>query len=380
MRVLASYRKIDTVRHHPNADALDIVTIDGWECVSKRDSFVPGDIAVYFEIGSLLPVKPQFEFLRKNCFKKTDSGEGFRIKTCKLRGEISQGLVVPLSKLPEISSHIEYLQSELGCSVEAIIEQLIETENNDLTEILGVVKYETPVRNTGNGLIVGAPRGNFPDFIPKTDQERLQNNYNKYSSIYKNDTFEVTLKLDGSSMTIYHVNGEDEKRGICSRNNDLDIDIPMEDIRSHFLKVGIQKGLLDALSEYCRATGQSLALQGELMGPGVQKNRESLDDHYFYLFDIFDISNQKYLDSEERQNVYWSLLDINDNFRHVPIIRNIELFEEFGNIQDICNWVDGAPSIEHKYAEGYVFKHLTKSHISFKVISRNYLLNCDTED
>lgn len=363
MRVLASYRKIDTVRHHPNADALDIVTIDGWECVSKRDSFVPGDIAVYFEIGSLLPVKPQFEFLRKNCFKKTDNGEGFRIKTIKLRGEIAQGLLMPIQDV--------FTDTPAPAPFE---------DGFDLTEIIGVVKYETPVRNTGNGLIVGAPRGNFPDFIPKTDQERLQNKYNKYSSIYKNDTFEVTLKLDGSSMTIYHVNGEEEKRGICSRNNDLDIDIPMEDIRSHFLKVGIQKGLLDALSEYCRSTGQSLALQGELMGPGVQKNRESLDDHYFYLFDIFDISSQKYLDSEERQNVYWSLLDINDNFRHVPIIRNIELFEEFGNIQDICNWVDGAPSIEHKYAEGYVFKHLTNPHISFKVISRNYLLNCDTED
>lgn len=368
MRVLASYRKIDTVRHHPNADALDIVTIDGWECVSKRDSFVPGDIAVYFEIGSLLPVKPQFEFLRKNCFKRTDSGEGFRIKTIKLRGEIAQGLLMPIQDV--------FTDTPAPAPFE---------DGFDLTEIIGVVKYETPVRNTGNGLIVGAPRGNFPDFIPKTDQERLQNLYKKYSELFKHDSFEVTLKLDGSSMTIYcrynEESGEVEDKGICSRNNNLKID-DLEEIRSHFLKVGLENGLLDSLVEFCTINKRSLALQGELMGPGVQKNREKLLNHYFYIYDIFDIDTQKYLDSESRHDIYHVLKEkYNDNFRHVPVMNySFEVFEEFGNIQDICNWVDKAESINHPVAEGFVFKSLTKPNISFKVISRNYLLDCDTEE
>lgn len=369
MRKLASIRRIDSVRNHPNADALELVTIDGWECVSKIGQFKEGDLAVYFEIGSFLPVRPEFEFLRRSCYRKMDSYEGFRIKTVKLRGEVSQGLLIPIEELFPYDENTVVL-----------------SEGDDVTEILGVVKYEAPEpRTKGGGLITGTARGSFPDFIPKTDQERLQNLYKKYSELFKHDSFEVTLKLDGSSMTIYcrynEESGEVEDKGICSRNNNLKID-DLEEIKSHFLKVGLEKGLLDSLVEFCTINKRSLALQGELMGPGVQKNREKLLDHYFYIYDIFDIDTQKYLDSESRYDIYHVLKEkYNDNFHHVPVMNySFEVFEEFGNIQDICNWVDKAESINHPVAEGFVFKSLTKPHISFKVISRKYLLDCDTEE
>ena len=364
MRVLASFREIGSVRHHHNADALDIVSIDGWDCISKRDAFKAGDVAVYFEIGAFLPIKPQFEFLRKSSYKTTDSGEGFRIKTIKLRGEIAQGLLMPI----------------IDVFPEGVAEELC-IPGTDLTDLIGVVKYESPVTSEGSGV----PRGNFPDFIPKTDQERLQNIYNRCSQYYKNDTFEVTLKLDGSSMTVYHlIDAEGDKSGVCSRNNDLDLS--PEGGTSNFSKVAVDGGILAALSAYCVANGRSLALQGELMGPGVQGNREKLQNHFMYLFDVFDITAQKYLSPDERLDVFYELLDdvaLCNNpipLRHVPVIKYIELFEEFGNIHDICNWVDEAESIDHKYAEGFVFKHLNNPKVSFKVISRNFLLKCDTEN
>lgn len=363
MRQLATIRRIDSVRKHFNADALELVTVDGWECIAKIGQFKEGDLAVYFEIGSFLPVKPQYEFLRRSCYRKSDSGEGFRIKTVKLRGEVSQGLIMPIEDVGINANPFE--------------------EGTDVTELLEVVKYETPVRNTGGGLIVGKARGSFPDFIPKTDQERLQNKYKKYSELFKHDSFEVTLKLDGSSMTVYCVVNEDGEvtdRGVCSRNNNLKID-DLEDNKSHFLKVALGQGLLDSLCEYCKENKQSLALQGELMGPGVQGNREGFITHHFFTFDMFDIDTQKYLDPVHRVNVYHELKEKNSEFRHVPIINpSFEIFEEFGNMSDICNFVDVAESMNHAVAEGFVFKHLTKPHLTFKVISRKYLLDCDTEE
>lgn len=362
MRQLATIRRIDSVRKHYNADALELVTVDGWECIAKIGQFKEGDLAVYFEIGSFLPVKPEYEFLRRSCFRKTDTSEGFRIKTVKLRGEVSQGLVMP---------------------IEEVLGDTVPTEGDDVTELLGVVKYETPVRNTGGGLITGTARGSFPDFIPKTDQERLQNKYKKYSDIFKHESFEVTLKLDGSSMTVYckvDDSGEIDDRGVCSRNNNLKID-DAEGNKSHFLKVAIGDGLLGSLCEFCKATNTSLALQGELMGPGIQKNREGFLVNHFFIFDIFDIEGQCYLDAEERSNVFYHLKEMNSNFRHVPIIKeSFEVFEEFGNMVDICNFVDNADSISHPVAEGFVFKSLTKPNVTFKVISRKYLLDCDTEE
>lgn len=381
MRQLATIRRIDSVRKHFNADALELVEIDGWQCVVSKGDFNPGDLCYYFEIGAFLPVRPEFEFLRRSCYRKTDSGEGFRIKTIKLRGEVSQGLAIPISKILEAGWIISLRKESV---VNDARNQIEETgEPIDVTEILGVKKYETPVRNTGGGLIVGNARGSFPDFIPKTDQERLQNKYKKYSELFKHDSFEVTLKLDGSSMTVYCVVNEDGEvtdRGVCSRNNNLKID-DLEDNKSHFLKVALGQGLLDSLCEYCKENKQSLALQGELMGPGVQGNREEFITHHFFTFDMFDIDTQKYLDPVHRVNVYHELKEKNSEFRHVPIINpSFEIFEEFGNMSDICNFVDVAESINHAVAEGFVFKHLTKPHLTFKVISRKYLLDCDTEE
>src|SRR5260221_575643 len=96
MRKLASIQKVLDIQPIPNADAIEVVTINGWKVVSKKGEFKIGDLCVYFEIDSFLPIKPEFEFLRKSCYRKmADGSEGFRLRTIKLRGQISQGLVLP---------------------------------------------------------------------------------------------------------------------------------------------------------------------------------------------------------------------------------------------------------------------------------------------
>src|SRR5438309_10635527 len=96
-RKLATIRRISKIEPIEGADRIVKATIDGWELVTQKDNYRVGDLCVYFEIDSFLPVRPEFEFLRKGCFKSTKNlGDGFRIKTIKLRGQVSQGLSLPL--------------------------------------------------------------------------------------------------------------------------------------------------------------------------------------------------------------------------------------------------------------------------------------------
>lgn len=97
MRKLASIQRVYKIEPIDGADRIELAHVLGWQCVVNKDSFAPMDLGVYFEIDSFLPVKPEFEFLRASSYKKTDiMGEGFRLKTMRFRGQISQGLLLPL--------------------------------------------------------------------------------------------------------------------------------------------------------------------------------------------------------------------------------------------------------------------------------------------
>ncbi len=103
-RKLASVVKIVDIQPIKDADAIVVASVKGWKVVVKKGEFNVGDLAVYYEIDSFLPVRPQFEFLRKSSFKRMGSSEGFRLKTIKLRGQISNGLLMPLSSLESLTN------------------------------------------------------------------------------------------------------------------------------------------------------------------------------------------------------------------------------------------------------------------------------------
>src|SRR4051812_39405747 len=105
MRTLASIQTINAVEPILNADAIEKIRVLGWWVVAKKGEHKLGDKVVYCEIDSLLPERPEFEFLRASSFKPAQVDEtgsvvipaGFRIKTIKLRGQVSQGICFPLS-------------------------------------------------------------------------------------------------------------------------------------------------------------------------------------------------------------------------------------------------------------------------------------------
>lgn len=306
--------------------------------------------------------------------------KGERLRTIKLRGQVSQGLLLSLIVLdaksnravnPEDSSDVVWF-GENDTSVSLV-------EGYDCTELLGIQKWEAPL----SAQLAGKAKGNFPSFIPKTDQERIQNCFGEIQkkakrfqtekvwnaetqvleehpvvvpADFKEPTYEVTMKLDGSSMTIFRLDGE---LRVCSRNLELKIDEENKD--NSFVAMALKIG--DAIPE-------GLAFQGELMGPGIQNNREGLKDFRFFVFDIFDIVKYEYFDPHSRVITCDSL-----KLDHVPIIAENLIAPE--SVDAGLALAEG-PSINHKIREGLVWKCNEDPSFSFKTISNAFLLKSES--
>lgn len=357
MRKLATVRKIDQLIPIEGADLIQLAKIDGWQCVVKKSEFNEGDLCVYFEIDSHLPVRPEFEILRRNSFKRMGDREGFRIKTIKLRGQISQGLALPV--------HLFF--DDFFASKEDEGQELMEYFfiGSDLSELLDVQKYEAAIPTQ----LAGQVRGNFPGFIKKTDQERCQNIPRDIFVDNKDSRYEITMKLDGTSFTAYN---KDERTGVCSRNWELDIN--EENAGNSLVRLYVDSGLGQALREL----GENIAVQGELMGPGISKNREGFASHKLFVFDIYDINKGEQMTPTDRRHTLEKLYNFGlsrNMVNHVPVIAyEANLYDTLGivNMDHLLRFSDGE-SINHAIREGLVYKRLDGK-FSFKVISNKYLL------
>ena len=328
-RKLATVETITTVSPVPNSDFLDVVRVRGWDVVTKRDEFKPGDPCVYFEIDSFLPVREEFEFLRKSSFKRMGDQEGFRLKTVRLRGVTSQGLVLPTSILPG--------------------DQVLQV-GQDVTELLGVQKYEPPIPAELSGLV----RGNFPSFIQRTDEERVQNLSGKYGELRDSGPYVWTEKLDGSSATFYVKDGE---FGVCSRNLDL-----TESEGNTFWRVARE---LD-LETRMKALGCNLALQGELIGPGVQGNPYKLKTHEVRFFTAQDIDTRTRYTPRQLQEILEDL-----GLTQVPVLETERWLP--ATLEELLKLADGRSALADTRREGLVLRSLDGS-VSMKVISNAFLL------
>jgi RNA ligase (TIGR02306 family) len=252
--------------------------------------------------------------------------------------------VLPLGEFPELGD------PELG---------------SDVTLVLGIRKWDPPVSGGGGGLGGGAPRGNFPGFITKTDQERVQNLIREVFTNRVDEDYEVTMKLDGTSFTAYVRDGE---VGVCSRNLDLKLD---GDFVSPLVRFAQETGLLAAL----QGLGRNLAVQGELMGPGIQKNREELPELRLFIFDIQDLDQHQKLLAPERQALAAQLSSASDPARilHAPVLHVGKLPAR--DLASMLEYVEG-PSLRHPVREGLVFKSLD-SGLTFKAISNKFLLKSE---
>lgn len=347
MRKLASIRKITDIKPIANADAIEVAVVDGWEVVVKKGEYQPGDLAVYFEIDSFVP-EHLAPFLSKGGKAKEYEGiVGNRLRTVKLRGQVSQGLLLPLSPTCD--------------GIESLL-----IEGLDVTYPLGVVKYDPPVP----ACLAGEVHGMFPGFISKTDQERVQNIIERKDLLV--GTWEVTLKLDGSSMTLFV---REDEVGVCSRNLWLKDNEANDGNTLVQLARDVEYEKL--LPEVAHRVGFDFALQGEIMGPGIQKNREKFSTPRFFVFDVYNISESRYLTPKERTRVLAEIREFTSLIEHVPVVYEaFEVTEDFATMENFLAEAD-RPSINHKIAEGVVYKRVDNGDKSFKVISNRFLLKED---
>lgn len=376
-RKLAYVVTIDSIIPIEGAEKIELAMVGGWQVVVGKGLYVPGDKALYCEVDSLLPTAhPAFAELANRLSSKLlfeVDGKGYaRIKTAKLMKQLSQGFCVPLSEVNIMS---------------------IVPVGEDFTKHLGILKYEKgEERSMNNAGVAEGVKGKatkpFPSFIPKTDQNRVQNIVPRYlQSVESGELFEKTFKLDGSSLTAWIKDGV---TGVASRNVSFRMQVEnkgfVQSFKDYFAQVkkhGLRKakfvsqlqpdsnaftamalnsGVIDALVRENR----NLAIQGEMVGPSIQKNFEGVKSNQFYIYDIFDIDKQQYLLPDER------LAFIEDyHLTGVPSAGIVLLPQ---TVAEVIEDASVAPSgLNGKYGEGYVYKSMERD-FSFKVISNKYLL------
>jgi RNA ligase (TIGR02306 family) len=358
-RKLATIRLIDDIIPIPNADRIVIAVLGGWQAIVQKDEYDIGDPCIFCEIDTVLPFEEQYAFLGKSTI--TTKGIGYRIKTMKLRGVLSQGLVLPMNLSGDY---------EIG---------------SDVTGEIGAWLHEGKVQGTFKGTPAEKTRP-FPYFLRKTDQNRIQNLMG-YFEYHKDRSYEVTKKLDGSSMTVWYNDQAQalprgkirnpilrrlvwwydslfnrQQSGVCSKNVNL-----RESDDNVFWNVAHRDDLLLAVF------GSNVAIQGELIGPNIQNNYEGVKDYKFYAFNVFDIDRQRYMIPHQARE--WCR---ERGVAYVPVVDpSMNVFGNIGDLDNLKVLVEGESNLSNtRCAEGLVFKEITGVH-SFKCVSDTYLLKED---
>lgn len=376
MRKLVTVRTVSELRPIVGADLIELAIMDGWQCVVKKGEFKVGDKGLYFEIDSFVPANDErFKFLEKN-FTLWRNHYGARIRTIKLRGQISQGLLLPVTSFPEVKTSL-FLE-----------------DTKDYSQVLGILKWERDSENDkpkeqkkswlGTKLkklrytklkpfvlwlekvlpmswLQTDATHPFPNFIPRTDEERVQNLIGK-EGFFNDDLYITTIKYDGSSMTVYNNRG---KQGVCSRNLDL-----KKDEDNKFWACALKYKLPQALKKL----KMNLAIQGELMGPGIQGNREGFKEHEYFIYKVWDIGDKRYLGDVEMSDIADELTGLGAKVQFVKAL-DMRTTSSFKTIDDFLAYAEG-PSHNAPTREGVVFTKCDGTK-GFKVIATSYLLKED---
>lgn len=358
MRKLATIRKISAIRPIPGADRIVVAQVDGWECIVKKDEFAVGESIVYIEVDSILPERPEFEFMRER---------KFRVRTIRLRGQISQGLVLPLSVLPH------------GATL---------PEGEDVTQLLGIKKYDPqgaqeeelalPEVQEKNPLkrfllrfgwyraLFGEDDGDtsFPKWIVKTDEERIQNCVKLFERCREEKLpLLATEKIDGQSATYYlERTGWGRCRfGVCSRN----LRLPQSNNTSYW-KIAHQYEIEKILKKVI-GKNRFVVLQGEIIGRNIQKNKYKVEGYDFHAFNLI------YPDHKCDTNEIARILSPH-GIKTVPYLETITLPE---TISELVEYAKGKSRLlESQEREGVVLRSADCS-VSFKVINPEFLLSHD---
>jgi RNA ligase (TIGR02306 family) len=322
---IATIENIHSIRKHPNADSLSLAKVLGYQVIIGLDSFKEGDKVVFIQPDTLLPEEPWAEMFRKR---------SSRVKACKLRGEWSFGIVMPISTWSALVAYGDIVSG------------------TEISEIIGVTKWEPPMPQDLSAAGV-LPRG-----IPKTDEERWQNLELPYGSVV-----DVSLKIDGKSMTVYSLrDGDDWKTGVTSRSMDLKLDCS-----NHYTRIEAHYGLMEVAKSLSKRFGMAIALRGEVFGQGVQaheKNPHAKEMLSFVLFNVYSPDTGKNFGPDSE--LYFERVAKEYDIPHVPILeRSVVLTPEL-----VHKYSEELKTVYDKPFEGVVIKQ--QGGESFKIINLYY--------
>jgi len=337
-RKLASVQRVLALEPIPNADAIELARINGWQCVVKKGEFHVGDKGVFLEIDAIPPDTPAFQFLWAPKTAAPDEiverPAKFRLRTMKLRGALSQGLLLPLSAL----------------NVDG-------EEGDDLSAALGVEKYEPSVFQTMGGLA----RGPFPSWLPKTDEMRVQSVPQVLDEL-RGLPYVCTLKCDGTSAS-YTLNSRDGEFHVCSRN------LSLVDGDNVYWRLARELEIERILRE-----NVGLSIQGEACGPGIQKNRLALKGPQLFVFNVYDIPNGRYFN-----DVQLRAFCASNGLLPVEVIEQGDAFRH--SLESLLALAEGFYPNTKNEREGIVirpqderFSEVLSGRLSFKAISNRFLL------
>jgi RNA ligase (TIGR02306 family) len=335
-RQLVSLKTISEIRPIQDADFIEEAIVGGWHTVVKKGEFQPGDIGIFLEIDSLLDPEQQWVKDFASFMEKTK----WRVRTCKLRGVLSQGLLLPLTIIPE------------GIPI---------NEDMDLMSILNIRKYEIP-EVPGSGF-AGQARGNFPNYlVPKTDEIRLQSVLGCIDEL-KGKPYYISVKCDGTSGTWLYLADNDFVG--CSRNQ-----MKKDDEFCVYYKIARKYDISEKLKNFPKR----ISVQGEICGPGIQGNPMGLKEIELFVFNIYDIDERRYMDYEDFIAICKQL-----ELQTVPIL---EIGDSFNyGLDELLELADGKYPISGKPQEGIVVRPLIETYsevlhdrLSFKIINNTFLL------
>lgn len=349
MRKLATIERIVDIQPIDGADAIEVVTVRNWKVVvAKKDNYKVGDLVYYIEIDSFVPTELA-PFLSKGKEPSEYNGvKGERLRTVRLRGQVSQGLVLPLHIKDGLASYlIRTYSAGPGSNFEDFI-------GVDVSEFFGIEKYEPPIPAQLSGIVKGA----WPSAVVKTDEERIQNFSGKdwYEFKQSGSIVEVTEKLEGSSCQFGLIDGEFV---VLSRNLNLaetESNSMWQQVRRYDVERKMRELNLDGFM-----------FQSEIVGEGIQGNHYGIKGQDIYVFAIYNTNTGKFLAPGLRAGLCASI-----GLKHVPItFESLDIHDM--KQADVLAMADGMSIINpNKLREGLVFKQVNgQGH--FKAVSDKYL-------
>lgn len=321
---LATIERVKSVQKHPNADSLDIVQVLNYKCITKLGQYAEGDLVVFIQPDTVLPDAEWAQFYK---------AKSNRVRAIKLRGEWSMGIVESGERL--------------GCRMENL--QLGE----EVSHLIGVTKYDPPIPQDLSA------KGLLPFGIPKTDEERWQN----IEQIPYGEIVDVTLKVDGQSMTVYAKKNDDGtfSTGVCGRTLEF-----KDDSENAYTRNARTHRLIEQVLAYAKKHDVSIALRGESYGKGIQssgKNPHAQKPLGFALFSVYLIDSHEY--ARKGSVHYFDDVAKELGVPAVPFCeRDVVLTPEL-----VKHYDEGVSTINGNSFEGVV---INGKGFTFKIINKHY--------